>query len=87
MPYFSLEMIWTRLQYHKLVSLNNTKLSTPSHSMMPCTKDGDGQCGTISRAQDDHGDVDKCEYELERDKRVAKLRELMRPMEQASLSL
>ena len=55
--------------------------------MMQCTKDGVGQCGSISRAQDDHDDHNKCEYELERDKRVAKLRELMRPMEQASMSL
>jgi hypothetical protein len=55
--------------------------------MMQCTKDGVGQCGSISRAQDDHGNHNKGEYELERDKRVAKLRELMRPMEQASLSL
>jgi hypothetical protein len=54
---------------------------------MSCTKDGIGQCGSISGAQDDNGDEDKCEYELERDKRVAKLRELMRPMEQASMNL
>jgi hypothetical protein len=54
---------------------------------MPCTKDGVGHCGSISGAQDDNGDVDKCEYELERDKRVAKLKELMKPLEQASMTL
>ena len=54
---------------------------------MSCTKDGVGQCGSISGAQNNNGDEDKCEYELERDKRVAKLRELMRPMEQASMNL
>jgi hypothetical protein len=54
---------------------------------MPCTKHGVGQCGSISGAQCVDGDVYKSEYEVERDKRVAKLRELMRPMEQASMSL
>ena len=60
---------------------------TPSPSTILCTKDGVDKCGSISPAQDDNGDVDRCEYELERDKRVAKLREMMRPMEQASMSL
>jgi hypothetical protein len=54
---------------------------------MPCTKDGIGHIGSMRADQDSNGDLDKCEYELERDKRVAKLRELMRPMEQASMSL
>ena len=35
----------------------------------------------------EEGILDRCEYEVERDRRVAKIREFMKPMEQASQSL
>lgn len=36
------------------------------------------------RDEDAHGGEDRCSYEEKRDKRVAKMKELMKPLEQAS---
>ena len=39
------------------------------------------------KKKDDDGDLDMCSYKLDRDKRVAKIKEIMKPMEQAAVSL
>ena len=60
---------------------------TPSPSMMTSANHGERNGGSIIPAQDDNGDVDRSSYELEHDRVVARLKELMRPMEQASKTL
>ena len=53
----------------------------------PKTKEKRGQPVVSGPTEDDDGDLDRCSYELERDKRVAKIKEIMKPIEQAALSL
>jgi hypothetical protein len=53
----------------------------------PKTKEKHGKHVVSGPIEDENEDLDRCSYELERDKRVAKIKEIMKPMEQAALSL
>lgn len=65
----------------------NTQVSTTSPTMRACTTEVSGQVAGLGPTEGDEGILDRCEYELERDRRIAKIREFMKPMEQASQSL
>lgn len=54
----------------------------------PKTKGKCDQAVLSGPTEHDNGDLDcRCSYEVECDRRIAKIKELMKPMEQAALSL
>ncbi len=55
--------------------------------MRASTTELSGQVAGVGPTEGDEGILERCEYELQRDRRVAKIREFMKPMEQASQSL
>ena len=44
-------------------------------------------CRMTKEKEADDGDLDRCSYEVERDKRVTKIKKIMKPMEEAALRL
>lgn len=57
-----------------------------------CTEYRGSECESVHLSakgmEEDNGDPDcRCPYEQERDKRVAKIKELMKPMEDAAANL
>lgn len=62
-------------------------VSVRSPLRTPKTKEKRGQPVVSGPTKDDNGDMDRCSYEVERDKHIAKIKELVKPMEQAAVSL